>query len=130
MSSHAFKEVDFENPSILFILEDILKGLLGGPLLYNSYFKTFGIQGNERILDFGCGGGAGSRCLANFLNKNGYLTCIDVSNYWIAKARKRLEKYSNVECKSGDIRELDIPDTSIDVISVIHVIHDITPDKR
>ena len=130
MSSHNFKEYDFEHPSILFILEDKLKGLLGGPLLYNPYFKTFELKGNERVLDFGCGGGTGSRCLANLLSKGGLLTCVDVSRYWMAKARKRLEKYSNVECKSGDIRELDIPDSSFDVISTFHVIHDIIPAER
>jgi ubiquinone/menaquinone biosynthesis C-methylase UbiE len=130
LNTHDFKGYDFENPTTLFILEDKLKGLLGGPLLYNPYFKTFGLKGNERVLDFGCGGGAGSRCLANLLNKDGHLTCIDLSGYWIAKARKRLEKYSNVECKSGDIRELDIPDSSFDVISAIHVVHDIAPAER
>ncbi len=130
MSDYEFKGYDFEHPSILFVLEDMLKGLLGGPLLYNPYYKTFGLKGNEKVLDFGCGGGAGSRCLANLLSENGYLTCIDVSRYWITKARKRLEKYSNVECKSGDIRGLDIPDASFDVISTIHVVHDIAPAER
>ena len=130
MNGHNFKEYDFEHPSILFILEDRFKGLLGGPLLYYPYYRTFGLRGNENVLDFGCGGGAGSRCLANLLSKDGHLTCVDVSSHWIAKARKRLDKYSNVECKSGDIRELDIPDSSFDVISAIHVVHDIAPAER
>lgn len=127
MSDHNFKQYDFEHPSTLFILEDKLKGLLGGHLLYNPYFKTFRLKGNERVLDLGCGGGAGSRCLANLLTKGGHLTCVDVSNYWIEKTRNRLKKYSNVECKSGDIRELDIQDSSFDIISAIHVVHDIAP---
>lgn len=130
MSDNNFKQYDFEHPSILFILEDKLKRLLGGALLYYPYFKTIGLKGNENVLDFGCGGGAGSRCLANLLGKNGHLTCVDVSSYWIARARKRLRKYSNVECKSGDIRELEISDSSFDVISAIHVIHDIAPEER
>jgi len=130
LSDDNFKQYNFEHPSALFVLEDKLKGLLGGSLLYNPYFKTFGLKGNENVLDFGCGGGAGSRCLANLLSKGGHLTCVDVSSYWIAKARKRLEKYSNVECKSGDIRELDMPDSSFDIISTIHVVHDISPTER
>jgi len=129
-SNNEFKGIDFEHPSFLFSLEDKLKGLLGGPLMYNRYFRTFGLTGNERVLDFGCGGGAGSRCLAKLLSKDGHLTCVDVSRYWIAKARKRLDKYSNVECKSGDIRKLDIPEDSFDVISVFHVLHDIAPEER
>jgi ubiquinone/menaquinone biosynthesis C-methylase UbiE len=53
-----------------------------------------------------------------------------MSNFWIDKARKRLNKYGNVECRTGDIRELDIPDSTFDVISVVHVIHDIPPAER
>ena len=130
MSDHSSEQRDFEHPSTLFILEDKLKNLLGGPLLYNPYFKTFALKGNESVLDFGCGGGVGSRCLVNLLGKGGHLTCVDVSHYWITKARKRLDKYSNVECRLGDIRELDIPDSSFDAISAFYVIHDITPADR
>jgi len=130
MSEYEFRQADFEHPSALFILEDILKGLIGGPLLYNPYYKTFELRGDEKVLDFGCGGGADSRCLANFLNKKGHLTCVDISNYWIKRAIKRLKKYPNVECRAGDIRRLKIPDHSFDVISIFHVIHDIAPEER
>lgn len=112
------------------MLEDMLKGLLGVALLYNSYFMASGLKGNETVLDFGCGCGVGSRCLANLLDKGGRVTCVDISHYWIAKARKRLSKYSNVECEAGDFRELDIPDSSFDIISGIHVVHDIAPKAR
>jgi ubiquinone/menaquinone biosynthesis C-methylase UbiE len=130
MSNYEYKQIDFEHPSLLFVLEDKLKGLLGGPLLYNPYFKTFELSGNEKILDFGCGGGTGSCCLAKLLNDGGHLTCVDVSNYWIDKAKCRLERYTNVECLAGDIRELDIPERSFDIISIFHVIHDIAPEER
>jgi ubiquinone/menaquinone biosynthesis C-methylase UbiE len=127
---HEFKERDFEHPSALFVLEDMLKGLIGGPLLYNPYFKTFGLNGAERVLDFGCGGGAGSRNLLKFLSQKGRLTCVDTSEFWIDKARRRLGKYGNVVCLAGDIRTLDIADSTFDVISVFHVIHDIPPAER
>jgi len=130
MSGNQYQERDFEHPSRLWILEDILKGLVGGNLLYGPYMRTFGLQGNERVLDFGCGSGIAAQCLANILNGNGYLMCVDVSRYWVGKARKRLRKYANVECAAGDIRTLDIPDSSFDVISSIHVIHDISPLAR
>jgi len=130
MSEYQFKQVDFENPSFLFVLEDMLKNLIGGMLFYNSYYKTFGLKGNEKVLDFGCGGGTGAKYLMKFLNKSGHLTCVDVAHYWINKAEKRLKKYPNVECKAGEIGELNIHDSSFDVISIIHVIHDIEPAKR
>jgi len=130
MNEYKFKQVDFENPSFLFIVEDMLKSLIGDRLFYNSYFKNFGLKGDEKVLDFGCGGGTGAKYLIKFLNEDGHLTCVDVANYWINKAKKRLEKYSNVECKSGEIGELNIHDFLYDVISIIHVIHDIEPTKR
>jgi ubiquinone/menaquinone biosynthesis C-methylase UbiE len=130
MSGHEFKERDFEHPSFLFAFEDVLKGLIGGPLLYDPYFKSFGLKGDERVLDFGCGGGAGSRSLLKFLDERGHLTCIDTSSYWINKAKKRLKRYSNTECRTGDIRRMKIPDSTFDIISVFHVIHDIPPAER
>jgi len=81
MSEYQFKQVDFENPSFLFVLEDMLKNLIGGMLFYNSYYKTFGLKGNEKVLDFGCGGGTGAKYLMKFLNKSGHLTCVDVAHY-------------------------------------------------
>jgi ubiquinone/menaquinone biosynthesis C-methylase UbiE len=130
MSEHKFEERDFEKPSFLFVLEDILKNFLGGPLLYSPYIKSFGIKGNERILDFGCGGGISSRCIAKKLTKGGFLTCVDTSKFWIKKAERRLRKYNNVEFKTGDIRDLDIPDSSYDIMSIVHVIHDIAAELR
>jgi len=35
-----------------------------------------------------------------------------------------------VECKIGDINDLLIPDRYYDVITIMHVIHDIEPVKR
>ena len=37
---------------------------------------------------------------------------------------------SNVKCIAGDIRKLDIPESFFDVISVIHVMHDIASGER
>jgi len=117
-SDYKFKLPDFEHPSLLFVLEDGLKNLVGVPLFYNPYMKSYGLKGNERVLDFGCGGGVGSRCLAGYLKRGGRLTCLDISHYWVEKAKKRLARYANVECRAGDIRELDIADASFDVVSI------------
>jgi ubiquinone/menaquinone biosynthesis C-methylase UbiE len=130
MGEYKYKQIDFDNPSALFVFEDVLKGLIGGPLLYNPYFKTFGLKGDEQVLDFGCGGGAGSQCLRKILKNNGHLTCVDISNYWIKRAQKRLGKYPDVSCLAGDIRKLDLTDKSFDVITIFHVIHDIAPEDR
>lgn len=128
-SDYKFEQRDFEHPSIIFILEEELKNVFGC-FIYNPYFRSFGLKGNESVLDFGCGGGSLSKCLAKLLKKDGSLTCIDTSSYWIRKAIKRLKKYPNVKCLLGDIRSADLPASSFDAISTIHVIHDIVPEVR
>jgi SAM-dependent methyltransferase len=130
MGNYEWHEVDFDHPSFLFLLEDMLKGFIGGPLFYNGYFKTFGLKGDEKVLDFGCGGGAGARSLLKYLNEKGQITCVDISRFWIDRARRRLRGFSNAYCKAGDMRTMDIPDGSFDVITTIHTIHDINPKER
>jgi ubiquinone/menaquinone biosynthesis C-methylase UbiE len=130
MSEYQFKQVDFDHPSFLFVLEDILKGFLGCRFIYDPYIQSFGLRGDEKILDFGCGGGTGSKCLLQFLNQKGHLTCVDTSDYWINRAKKRLSKFRNVQLIIGDIRELPISDHSFDIITMMHVLHDIEPASR
>ena len=130
MNAYKFTQVNFDHPSPLFVFEDFLKKYIGCPLIYNPYIKSFGLRGDEKILDFGCGGGSGSRCLLNFLGSRGHLTCVDISSFWMNKAEKRLSKYQNVGFMVGDIRKLSIKDQTYDVITIMHVIHDIKPSER
>ena len=129
MNNTKFKEFDFDNPSLGFRIEDKLKWFLGGPLLYDPFIKTFGLKGNETIMDFGCGGGAGSKVVLKYLNRYGHLTCLDTSKYWLEVTERRLKKYPNVDFKMGDVRELDIKNSSYDIIFTVYVIHDIDPAK-
>ncbi len=121
---------NFEKPSFLWRLEDLIKNLFGESIFYASYVNNFQLKGNESVLDFGCGGGIGSRCIAKKLSQNGHLTCVDISSFWISKARKRLRNYTDIDFILGDITKLDVPDCSYDVISIFYVLHDIEPDKR
>ncbi len=129
MKAYAFKQVDFDSPSLLFKLEDRLKGPLGR-FIYKPYIESFELKGSERVLDFGCGGGVESRYVLEHLQGQGHLMCVDISKYFMERARKRLKKNPNVTLIQGDIRKLDIPERSFDVIFAIHVIHDIAPDIR
>jgi len=129
MTEYQFKQVDFDNPSFLFKLEDKLKVFLGR-FIYKSYIESFDLKGDEHVLDFGCGGGVESRYIMKNLQGDGQLTCLEISNYFIERAQKRLKKYRNVVFMLGDIRKLDIPESSFDVICTIHVIHDIAPEER
>jgi SAM-dependent methyltransferase len=126
---YAFKSVDFDRPSFLFRFEDVLKGPLGG-LFYRSFVGFMKLRGDERILDFGCGGGALTKVLLKYLDDNGSVTCLDTSGFWVERTRKRLSSYGNVTCLKGDIRSAKIPDGSFDAIAIVHVIHDIAPAER
>jgi ubiquinone/menaquinone biosynthesis C-methylase UbiE len=129
MKEVSFKKADFDNPTFLFKLEDTIKGLLGG-FLYKSYFQDFELEGSEHILDFGCGSGVGSRFILKRLREDGHLTCLDTSRYLLNRARKRLGKETQVDFLLGGIRDLGIREHSFDVISIVHVIHDIPPEER
>lgn len=129
MTEHKFKQVDFNNPSFLFRLDDKLKYFFGGSY-FKSFVNSFALKGNEHVLDFGSGGGIGARFVLKHLGENGHITCVDRSSYWIKKARKRLKKFPNVTFVLGDISKLDIPENAFDVVFARYVIHDIAPDER
>jgi len=88
------------------------------------------LTGNERVLDFGCGGGGCAKIIAQALWPQGYVTCVDTSKYWLNKAKKRLCKFSNVGFLFADVSRLGIPEGFYDVVSIHFVLHDIERPKR
>jgi ubiquinone/menaquinone biosynthesis C-methylase UbiE len=125
------KMEDFNNPSALFRLEDRLKGLIGGPLYYAPYYRSRGgFRGDEQVLDFGCGGGVSTRSIAAELTGGGSVTGVDSSSFFTERARKRIARYPCARILHGEITALDLPGQSFDLISIIHVIHDIARDRR
>ena len=123
--------VDFEDPPKLFLVEDRLKAVLGEPLLYRRFYKKQGgFRGDERVLDFGCGGGVGTRCIAKQLTGGGEAVGVDVSSVMLERARKRLEEYPNAKVLKGELDALDIEGDSFDIASMIYVIHDIARKDR
>ncbi len=122
---------DFEHPSLLFRLEDALKGLLGGPLLFGPFFeRRGGFRGDERVLDFGCGGGVSTRSIAASLGPGGSVTGVDTSAFFVEKAKRRLRPHAKASALCGDLRELGLPSGSFDLVSIVHVLHDIPPGQR
>jgi ubiquinone/menaquinone biosynthesis C-methylase UbiE len=130
MIENSRRRIDFDNPPWPFVLEDKLKRLLGGLLIYGPYVRSLGLGSGGRVLDFGCGGATEALSLLEAVGHAGRVTCVDTSKYWIDKARKRLAGIPNAECLHGDIRRLELPDDSFDASIAIHVIHDIPPDIR
>lgn len=127
---YAFEQVDFQNPSRLFRWQYTVFGRLVGFLFHRKVVKRLDLQGTERVLDFGCGGGIAGRYLAKKLREGGHVTCLDISKPFVEIARKKLRKFSNVDVVQGDVRSVDLPAESYDLVVVLHVLHDIPPPER
>jgi ubiquinone/menaquinone biosynthesis C-methylase UbiE len=122
--------LDFDKAPFFFTLEEKIKNIAGGSLYYRADIKSLDLQGSENILDFGCGGGAAVRAMTKHLNEKGHILGVDVSGYWINIARQRLAKYPHVQFKTGDIRTMNLPEHSFDIIITLNVLHHITREER
>jgi len=123
--------MDLDRPPLSRIIEEELVGnRILSHFYYPKYVKALELTGNERVLEFGSGGGLMSRALIQVINRGGSLTCVDISEYWIKKAQKRMRDFSNVEFRLGDITQMDLPDNAYDTVVIHFVLHDIDPAKR
>jgi len=51
---------------------------------YERYVDSFGLTGNEWVLDYGSGSGRLSQPIAErLLHGSGHLTCVDISTVWM-----------------------------------------------
>jgi ubiquinone/menaquinone biosynthesis C-methylase UbiE len=119
----------YRNTCTIIIIDELGNNHLFG-FIYKQYIKTLGLRGDETLLDFGSGSGAGSKHLAKILRSGGELICVDTSAYWTAKAKKRLRKYKNVTFHTDPLTELNLPTAYFDVIYVFYVLHDVSKPLR
>jgi ubiquinone/menaquinone biosynthesis C-methylase UbiE len=84
-----------------------------------EYLDAMDIDSASTVLDMGCGSGVAARTIARRANFSGRVTGIDLSPY-LVEAAKRLADEEGldtlVEFRSGDTRELDIPDGEFDAV--------------
>lgn len=90
-----------------------------------SLVASLGLEGTERVLDFGSGAGSEAVYLARALDRGGRLTCLDVSPAWLAEARRRLRRAANVEFLLGEAPTVGLPDAAFDLILAHFVLHDV-----
>lgn len=124
-------DLGYEKPTLLYrFIDEFGNNRLFG-FLYANYIKTLKLKGNEKVLDFGSGSGAGSKHLAKILRKRGgNLTCVDISEYWTEKARRRMKNYNNVKFLVGQLQELNLKDNSFDVIYIYYTLHHVSNELR
>ncbi|MBN1785869.1 MAG: class I SAM-dependent methyltransferase [Candidatus Methanofastidiosa archaeon] len=119
----------YEDPNIMdVILEKLLLDMFISPRLMRKYIKMLDLRGDENVMEFGCGAGNSSRWLAKELSR-GALTCVDISEFWLDKAKKRMRKYANVRYMLGDVTKNEMNE-KFDLIFIHQVIHDLPKSKR
>ena len=120
-----------QNPSILYRLIDSWGNNRLFGFIYSRYIRQLNLRGDERVLDFGSGSGAGARRLAKILQKgNGRLTCNDISEYWMGVAQKRLRRFENMDFALGQLPELHLKQETFDVVTVHYALHEVPADLR
>lgn len=98
---------------------------------YRNFVNSIALKGSEKVLDFGCGPGAASKFIASKLEKEGgELTCFDISEKWISRAKKNLSHFSNVEYFAKDIRTWEEKDGYFETVLVHIMLHDIPRSER
>lgn len=88
------------------------------------------ILAGEVVLDLGSGAGFDCFLAARLVGLSGRVIGVDMSEAMIGKATANAEKYGyrNVEFRLGDIEELPVEDSSIDVV-ISNCVVNLAPDK-
>ncbi len=120
---------NFKNPSKLFSWFYSLFCPIYGRSYYKELLKAIKLTGSESVLDFGSGAGVLAKRIIKELSNGGKLTCLDRSDAFLGKVRKKLRKYTNVDFILGDIREMGIPANSFDRITISWVIHHLPKEE-
>jgi len=89
------------------------------------------INKGDTVLDLGCGAGFDAFLASKKVEESGKVIGVDFSEEMIAKAKQNSEKYGykNTEFRYGDIEDLPIEDSSIDVI-ISNCVINLAPDKN
>ncbi len=112
------------------IEEELIENLILSHTYYPAYAAGLGLAGHERLLEFGSGGGLLSRELVSILFPEGSLTCIDISKYWMDKARRRLSHFPGIEYRCGDVTVMELPENRFDAIIIHFSLHEVDGQQR
>ena len=89
------------------------------------------LKEGERVLDLGSGGGFDCFLAAKKVGKTGRVIGVDMTPEMLDKARANAKKgnYENVEFRLGEIENLPVADSSIDVI-ISNCVINLAPNKK
>lgn len=89
------------------------------------------LKEGEAMLDLGSGAGFDCFLAAQKVGKNGKVIGVDMTPEMVAKARENARKggYRNVEFRLGEIENLPVANSSVDVI-ISNCVINLSPDKK
>ena len=89
------------------------------------------LREDETVLDLGSGAGFDCFLAANRVGNTGRVIGVDMTPEMIEKARENARKgnYQNVEFRLGEIENLPVADSSVDVV-ISNCVINLSPDKR
>jgi len=89
------------------------------------------LKEGDIVLDLGSGAGLDAFLSAQRVGKTGRVFGVDMTPEMVAKAQENAKKgnYANVEFRLGEIENLPVEDTSIDVI-ISNCVINLSPDKE
>ena len=92
--------------------------------LFGNRFYLFGLAGllddGWVVGDLGCGTGPLSEALAPFVRS---VISVDGSAAMVAAAQRRLDRFTNVDVRRGELEALPIEDDTLDAATLILVLH-------
>jgi SAM-dependent methyltransferase len=94
------------------------------PELFDNLLEVTGSATNAAVLEIGPGTGQATKALA----KRGYaITAVEIGRNLAAAARELLKKYPNVRIVNGAFEDVDLDDSSFDLVlaaTAIHWVHE------
>jgi arsenite methyltransferase len=126
VSKEVTKRIGYTEEEIGSVPEGANLGLgCGNPVALASLKK------GQTVLDLGSGGGFDCFLAANRVGKDGKVIGVDMTPEMIDKAREnaRKSKYENVEFRLGEIENLPVADSTVDVI-ISNCVINLSPNKR
>ena len=120
------KKIGYTDEDIGSVPEESNLGLgCGNPIALAS------LKEGDVVLDLGSGAGFDCFLAANKVGRSGKVIGVDMTPEMIGKARDNAKKgkYENVEFRLGEIENLPVEDSSIDVI-ISNCVVNLAPDKK
>jgi len=89
------------------------------------------LKPGERVLDLGSGAGFDAFLAAQKIGKKGKVIGVDMTDEMLKKARENAKKggFNNVEFRKGDIEDLPVGDSEVDVV-ISNCVINLAPDKE